>query len=95
MSESIKVSKIEIKIGKQVISLTPDELKSLKLVLEQTFPTKLVENWFIPAPLYIPYPQPVCPVYPSSPTIDPWRPFWSITCQNDNQTVCLSLNGIN
>ena len=99
MSEQIKVSKIEIKIGKQVISLTPDELKELKAVLEATFPNKEVIKWIPQAPIIIDRPiYPVSPFWDNQP-INPWPQRWDITCCAGNsnelgQTVCLSLNNV-
>ncbi len=93
---TIKVSKIEIKIGKQVISLTPDELKELKDVLEKTFPSEKIQ-WIPSQPIYVPWTSPYIgtPVQP----YNPWQPMWTVTCESplgDNhngQTMCLKLNG--
>ena len=97
MSEQIKVSKIEIKIGKQVISLTPDELKELKNVLEAAFPEKEVIKWIPQAPIIIDRPiYPKWPYWDNSPTFPNWPNRWDITCSSSSkdlgETVCLSLN---
>ncbi len=94
-NNTIKVSKIEIKIGKQVISLTPDDLKELKRALEDIFPTAEVVKWIPNQPIYVPWTSPYIgtPVQP----YNPWQPLWTITCEsplgdNNCQTMCLSLN---
>lgn len=57
----ISVDKIEIRIGKKTLSLTPGELKELRDVLDATFPTGITA--YIPsAPIIIER-----PVYPSWP----------------------------
>ena len=42
MSEKITVEKIEIKIGKKALVLTPAEMKELRDVLDATFPKETV-----------------------------------------------------
>ena len=63
MAEHIKVERIEIKIGKKVLSLTPVEMKELRDVLNQTFPAYIASS-----PVVIER-----PVYPRLPY---WRPLW-------------------
>ena len=72
---SVKVEHIKLKIGKQVITMSIDELKELKEVLNTIFPPN--EIVFVPGhPVYIPQiiPQPL-PVYPR------WGEVW---CQDTN-----------
>jgi hypothetical protein len=92
MSNQIQISKIEIKIGKQVISLTPDELKELKAVLDATFPEKEVVKWIPQNPIIIDR-----PVYPPNYGDITW-PYkrWDIVWCSDttnalNQTMSLTL----
>ena len=70
MSE-ISISKINIRIGKKEVELTPDEAKELQEILNETFGKK--EIVYIPSPY--PVVQPVQPVYP------PYR-YWEITYGN-------------
>ena len=70
MSDQIKVERIEIKIGKKVLSLTPEEMKELRDVLDATFPKKKT--------VYVPG-QPIIikkPVYPWPRPYPHWEPLW-------------------
>ena len=75
MSE-VSISKINIKIGKKEVELTPDEAKELQEILNETFGKK--ERVYIPSP----YPV-VQPVY------RPYR-YWEVTYGNGTGTVTYS-----
>lgn len=84
MKEQIKVTKIEIRIGNKTLSLSPEEMKELKEILNDTFPNPV--QIYPPAPIIIER-----PVYPHW----PWR-TWDVTwagSSNDSQTMCLSATG--
>lgn len=73
IAKKIKVERIEIKIGDKSISLTPEEMKELRDIIDQTFPKEVV---YVPGrPIIIEK-----PIYP--PPIDPWpwkrwnKPIW-------------------
>lgn len=78
MSEQIRVERIEIKIGKKAISLSPTEMKELRNMLDDLFPKPEREIVYIPnQPIVIE--KPICPwpvkKYPH------WEPYW---CEGDN-----------
>lgn len=76
MSEQIKVERIEIKIGKKVLSLTPEEMKELRDVLDQTFPKEKVT--YIPGqPIIIDYPRPW----------KWWEPIWMDRTTNEVKRI--------
>ena len=56
MSKDIKVSKVQIKIGEKRIVLSLEDAMSLKKILNETFPDKIVEYHQYPAPVVIPQP---------------------------------------
>lgn len=88
-SKKITVSKIEIKIGDKVLTLTPAELKELKDVLERTFPSESVK--FIPSqPIIIdrPWLYPVAPQWPVVP--DRPGPIWEVTCDSLTNVLCIN-----
>jgi len=79
---SVELKKIDIKIGDKTVSLTPEQAKELRAVLNETFP----DVQYIPAvPIVI------------EKHIYPWeqpRPYWqdwTITCQSDS-VATFSLN---
>ena len=75
MSEQIKVERIEIKIGKKVLNLTPEEMKELRDVLDKTLPKGKT--------VYIPG-QPIIiekPAYPWHRPYPHWEPTWISTAQ--------------
>ena len=85
MTDKIEISKVEIKMGKHTFNLTLDQARSLKKILNDTFPEK--ETQFVPTP-YPVYPTP----YPVYPPVYPQYNEWIITCggtEIDN-TLCLS-----
>ncbi len=65
----IEVKTIEIVVGKKVISLSPEELRELRDVLDATFPREVVK--YVPsAPIYIER-----PIYKRS--WEYWYPYYS------------------
>ena len=81
--KTIKVSKIEIKIGDKILSLTPEEIQQLKQILEDTFPNITPQFWHkeyivIPQPYYINY------------SIMPW-PQWQITWYGTNDDTTMQI----
>ena len=85
MSNKIAVSKIIIKIGSQTLSLTPQELKELKDVLEATFPTE--KTVFVPsAPVIIREPVPIYPSPWNEPYCPTWAP-WTVTCESGTLSI--------
>ena len=71
MSE-VSISKINIKIGKKEVELTPDEAKELQEILNETFGKK--ETVYIPG----------SPIYIERPYIRPY-PYWTVTYGNTSQ----------
>ena len=83
--KTIKVSQITIKIGGRTISLTPEELKELKMVLEQMFPVVIVQETH-----HVPYF--IHPYVPPSHQPDPWWTKPIITCESmGNGTTAMTL----
>lgn len=82
MNDKIKISRIEINIGKKTLSLTLAEMKELKAVLDETFPEETIRYIHSPAPEPIIIDRPVWP-RPHWP-----RPLWEITC--GPSVMCLS-----
>jgi hypothetical protein len=84
--KTIKVSQITIKIGDLTISLTPDQLKELKMVLDQMFPVVLIQHvHHIP---YVPFYSPV--IQP-----DPWWTKPTITCESSSHGMVAMTLGVN
>ena len=77
---TVEVKHIRITIGNQTLELSPEELKELRDVLDETFPTchsitrPIVINT---PPTAIPYPEPAYP------------PHWGQTWCDDNSTLSL------
>ncbi len=85
IKENITVSKIDIKIGAKTISLSLDELKELREVLNNLFPESVR---FVPTyPVTIPY-----FFYPSEPY--KWG-GWETICQGDSNEITLYINKLN
>lgn len=78
---SVKVEKVEIKIGRKVISLTPDELRELRNALEDLFPAEKVRI-VSGAPIIIDRPYRV----PDAPWRRPWTPYWCGTGDTSQDT---------
>jgi len=93
MTKNVKVSNINIKIGKKEVTLTLEEAKELRELLNETFGDKET--------MYVPNPYPVYPIWE--------RPcrwyYWDVTYHTtntdgentwgrstDNGTVVYSLN---
>ena len=80
--EEVKISKIELEIGKNKIKLSLEEAHELKKILNDTFPSK--EAVYVPGTtIYIErYPQPY------------WKPYdvWCNSYSMGNETLCLSSN---
>jgi len=80
--EQIKISKIELEIGKNKIALSLAEAHELKKILDDTFPDEKIV--YVPGtPIYIErYPQPC------------WRPYdvWYGSHSIGSETLCLSSN---
>lgn len=69
----IEVKTIEVVVGKQVISLSPEELRELRDVLDATFPREVVR--YVPSvPIYIER-----PIYERP--WEYWQPYYT-TCGN-------------
>lgn len=80
MSDKIAVSKIEIKIGEDVLKLSLAQMRELKDVLNKTFPdekTIYVNPVYFDRPCYAPN-----PIY-ITPPIPPWNEW---ICGNDTTT---------
>ena len=75
-TDKIEVSKIEIKIGGKVISLTLAEAKELRDILDETFPkaspVTIIRDHYYPRPYY-------APIWVSQPSTNPYKQ-WEITC---------------
>ena len=78
--DKIKISKIEIEVGKNKFELSLAEAQELKKILNDTFPVKEVVS--APgAPIYIEsHPQPYWRLYD----------FWCGSYAPNNETLCLS-----
>ena len=93
MSDKIAVSRIEIKIGKDVLKLSIAQMQELKEVLNKTFPddkTVYIDRqpYYIPPPIYI---EPsVYPVYPWNQWITTCGDSTTTTLEESN-TLCLEL----
>jgi hypothetical protein len=76
--DRIAVSRIEIEIGRKVISLTPEEMRELRDILDATFPKEKIK--YIPsAPIVIE--KPVYPSYPYQRWKEPtWLDTPIVTC---------------
>ena len=73
MSNSVQISKIEIKIGEKVFSLTMEEARELKTHLNQLFYDDSGRYFW---PIFIPYPI-YKEISPAS------KPYWEVTCKNN------------
>ncbi len=79
----IEVKTIEVVVGKQVISLSPEELRELRDVLDATFPREVVR--YVPsAPIYIER-----PIYER-----PWE-YWQPYYTTSGNTLRLSATANN
>lgn len=79
----VMISKLEIKLGDRTISVTVEEARALKNLLEDIFGHQpLISPREI---LIYPYPYPQ-PYYP------PNQPMWEITCKSETQTLCSTLH---
>lgn len=79
-TKEIEINRIEIKIGKTSLQLTPKELKKFKLVLDDFFEKEVLKEWgnrWI-YPIYI---EPH--VYPSY----PYYPYYQVTCTNSTLSL--------
>ena len=83
-SDKVTVDRVEITVGKKKLSLTTDELRELRDVLDATFPK------------VIPYKAPIVierPIYIKD--LDPWRDWRTTWTSNEghkatNGTLCIS-----
>ena len=85
MKEAIKVSKIEIQIGKNILELSIEEARGLKKILNDTFPE--IETLSVEGVRCDPQPPPY-PVYIT--TYPSYYPGWGFTYSNAGSTLCLS-----
>ena len=76
----IKITNIELQIGKSKFKLSLDEARELKKILNDTFPSKEV--------VYI------NPIYVEEYKWPVWKPYdiWCGTCSTDSHTLCLATN---
>ena len=77
--ERVEVKKIQLKIGKKEISLTPDEAKKLKEVLNDLFDKEIIKEVIKETYPVVPYWYYKSRLYP--------RPYYEITC--DSGTVSI------
>ena len=68
--EKVSIEKVNIKIGKEEIPLTPKQAKELRDLLNDLFGETRKE--------YVPYPYP----YPVYPYYRRWD-YWTVTCGDD------------
>ncbi len=83
----ISVEKISIKIGRKTLDLTPEEMKELRDILDQTFPKE--KTVYLPSqPIIIQRDYPwVWKKY------DHWcEPKWTMNQKTGGSTLCLSSN---
>ena len=78
MARNVKIKKIEIIVGKQTISLSPEELKELKDVLDAAFPKETV--YWPSYPVVIPE-----PVWPKPYRY--WEPYVSWSGSTASMTI--------
>ena len=79
MSNSVQISKIDIKIGDKTLSLSLEEAKELKDRLSEFFPDNITIQPYWP--VYIPY------SYTETP--DPFPSKWEFTC-GDSSNTCFT-----
>ena len=77
VSKDIKVSKVQIKIGEKRIVLSLEDAMSLKKILNETFPDKVIEFHQYPAPVVIPQPYR---------RWDDWRVHWTTSASSYTYT---------
>lgn len=76
MPATVSIDKVEIKIGDKEVSLTLEQLKELKGLLDGLFPQPIVIDR--PYPVVVPQPYPV----PYVPPYNPWP--WPLKYQHWN-----------
>jgi uncharacterized membrane protein len=81
VSESVEIKKIVIKINDTELSLSPDDARELKKILDELIGTK--ETVYVPS-----YPHYPIYWYYEQPMTQPYR--WTINCDSSNNTLCIS-----
>ena len=76
ITKKVEITKIEIKIGEKVISLTPEEAEELRCILNANFGKKG----------YVPYPYPIYDRWPYK----YWEPIITYTGTSNDYVATLS-----